>query len=200
MEEAIQYLLEKDKIFQHILDVYGMPCFPSRPEGFESMCKTILEQQVSLSSARASFNKLSVYTGGIVPEKVLQLTDEEFKECGISRQKAVYLRVLAEAVLGDDIDFESFKNKSPEVVRNELIQLKGIGNWTIDVYMMFSLRSPDILPLGDIGIISAIKDLTGLTTVNEMAEYAKRWAPYRTTAAFFLWHFYLEKRGRKFPQ
>ena len=200
MEEAIQYLFEKDKIFKQILDVYGMPGFPSRPEGFESMCKTILEQQVSLSSARASFNKLSIYVGGIVPEKVLQLTDEEFKECGISRQKAVYLRVLAEAVLSGDIDFESFKTKSAEAVRNELIQLKGIGNWTIDVYMMFSLRSPDILPLGDIGIISAIKDLTGLTTVNEMAEHAKKWAPYRTTAAFFLWHFYLEKRGRKFPQ
>lgn len=199
MEQTIPLLLQKDPIFQFIIDAYGLPGFPSRPPGFESMCKTILEQQVSLSSARASYNKLHSFTRGITPESVMSISDEGFRECGISRQKAKYLHALAEAVMKKVIDFESFKYKTPEQVRHELIQLKGVGNWTIDVYLMFSLRSPDILPLGDIGIISAMKDLLGLMTVQEMEEYAKTWAPYRTTASFFLWHYYLEKRGRKFP-
>jgi len=199
MHENIPRLIEKDKMFQVILDLYGPPGFPSRPPGFESMCKTILEQQVSLGSARASFNKLKDMVIDIAPQNLSDISDDEFRQCGISRQKARYLRAVAEAVITGAIDFESFNNKTPEEVRQELIQVKGIGNWTIDVYLMFSLRSPDILPLGDIGIVSAIKDLTGLTNVEEMAEHSRSWSPYRTTAAFFLWHYYLEKRGRKFP-
>ena len=199
MEQYIPLLVNKDPVFQTILDKYGFPLFPSRPQGFESMCKTILEQQVSLNSARASYNKLQAYVQYINPPAVLKLTDEEFRTCGISRQKSTYLRSLAQAVQNGDIDFSSFALKPVELVRQELINVKGIGNWTIDVYLIFSLRSQDILPLGDIGIISAMKDLLGLTSVVEMEEYAKRWSPYRTTAAFLLWHYYLEKRGRKFP-
>jgi len=199
MEETIPLLLKKDEIFQQIIDAYGYPKFPSRPEGFVSMCKTILEQQVSLASARASFNKLHLYLEGIAPAKMFNLSDEEFRNCGISRQKATYLRFLSRAVIENVIDFESFSHKTPEQVRHELIQLKGVGNWTIDVYLMFSLRSPDILPLGDIGIVSAMRDLLNLSTTEEMADYSKKWSPYRTTASFFLWHYYLEKRGRKFP-
>lgn len=199
MEQYIPALLLKDVVFKTILDTYGVPGFPSRPQGFESMCKTILEQQVSLNSARASFNKLYDYLEEFSPEAVIMLNDEEFRRCGVSRQKAGYLRELAKAVLEGTIDFDSFKAKSPHRVRQELIQVKGIGNWTIDIYLMFSLRSPDILPLGDIGIISAMKDLLGLATVPEMEEYSKKWSPYRTVAAFFLSHYYLEKRGRKFP-
>lgn len=199
MEQYIPLLLCKDDVFKRIIELYGNPKFPERPQGFESMCKTILEQQVSLNSARASYNKLVNYVIVITPNTIITLTDEEFRQCGISRQKASYLRALAQAVIDGTIDFDSFKHKSESQVRQELIQVKGVGNWTIDVYLMFSLRSPDVLPLGDIGIISAMKDLLGFTTVSEMEKYAENWAPYRSVAAFFLWHYYLEKRGRKFP-
>lgn len=199
LTESVPLLGEKDRLFGQLLQQYGMPGFPSRPEGFESMCKTILEQQVSLSSARASFNRLKAFVADFSPENITAASDEEIRACGITRQKTAYIKALAGAVLNGTVDFGSFRYKSAETVRQELIQVKGIGNWTIDVYLMFSLQSPDILPLGDIGIVSAIKDLTGIEDKAAMAEYTEKWAPYRTTAAFFLWHYYLEKRGRKFP-
>lgn len=199
MDSTITFLIRQDKIFSSILDQYGSPGFVSRPQGFESMCKTILEQQVSLESARASFNKLKTIIVDFTPENIVEVTGEEFRSCGVSRQKTVYLRSLAEAVLDGVVDFESFGSKDPEQIRKELIQVKGIGNWTVDIYLMFSLQSPDILPLGDIGILSAIKDLWGFTEMEQIINHTQSWKPYRTTAAFFLWHYYLEKRGRKFP-
>lgn len=199
MENTIPLLIGQDKIFLQIIDSYGPPDFVSRPPGFESLCKTILEQQVSLESARASFNKLKALIVDFSPANVIEVTEQEFRECGISRQKTAYLRGLAEAVLDEGIDMDSFAVKHPDDVRRELVQLKGIGNWTVDIYLMFSLQSPDILPLGDIGILSAIKDLWGFTTRQEIIAHTESWKPYRTTAAFFLWHYYLEKRGRKFP-
>lgn len=199
MDSTIPFLIRQDKIFSSILYQYGSPCFVSRPQGFESMCKTILEQQVSLESARASFNKLKAIIVDFTPENIVEVTGEEFRSCGVSRQKTVYLRSLAEAVLDGVVDFESFESKDPEQIRKELIQVKGIGNWTVDIYLMFSLQSPDILPLGDIGILSAIKDLWGFTEMEQIINHTQSWKPYRTTAAFFLWHYYLEKRGRKFP-
>lgn len=199
MEETISLLIAKDAVFSEIVKLYGEPGFLTRPPGFESLCKIILEQQVSLESARASFNKLKNLMGNFTPENVIEVTDLEFRACGISRQKTSYLRALAETVLDGALNFESFATKHPDEVRQELLRVKGIGNWTVDVYLMFCLQSPDILPLGDIGIVSAIKDVWGFTAINDMLELSKIWSPYRTTAAFFLWHYYLEKRGRKFP-
>jgi len=199
MQETIPLLIEKDAHFASIIKLYGNPGFVTRPEGFESMSKTILEQQVSLMSARASFNKLKDLIKDFTPENIIEVTEAEFRACGISRQKTTYLQTLAQAVIEGTVDFDSLRNKHPDEVRRELIKIKGIGNWTIDVYLMFSLQSPDILPLGDIGIISAIKDIWGFKTMEEMVEHSTRWSPYRTTAAFLLWHYYLEKRGRKFP-
>ncbi|MHA3787757.1 DNA-3-methyladenine glycosylase family protein [Flavobacterium hauense] len=199
MDTTIPLLIEKDNIFSTIIDKYGLPQFIMRSPGFESLSKTILEQQVSLDSAKASFNKLKTLIVDFTPENCIEVSEQEFRECGISRQKTAYLRGLAEAVIDKRIDIEGLAQKHPDEVRRELIQLKGIGNWTVDVYLMFSLQSPDILPLGDIGILSAIRDLWGLTDMNEVIAHTEHWKPYRTTAAFFLWHYYLEKRGRKFP-
>jgi DNA-3-methyladenine glycosylase II len=199
MHSTIPKLIEKDSVFATIIALYGEPAFITRPEGFESMCKTILEQQVSLSSARASYRKLKNLVLDITPENIVNTSEHQLRECGISRQKNVYLKALAQAVMDGTIDFSRYRTMPPDAVRQELIQVKGIGNWTIDVYLMFSLQSPDILPLGDIGIISAIKDLWGLNSMEDIAEHATKWSPYRTSAAFFLWHYYLAKRGRTFP-
>ena len=199
MENTIPLLVQKDKVFATVIEQYGAPGFVTRTQGFESMCKTILEQQVSLASARASFYKLNQLIKDFIPGNIIEVTDAEFRACGISRQKTAYLRALAEAVIDGVVDFESFSLKPVEQVRAELIKIKGIGNWTVDIYLMFSLQSPDILPLGDIGIISAIKDLWGLTAMEDIIAHTQNWAPYRTSASFFLWHYYLKKRNREFP-
>lgn len=198
MNASIQYLIQKDKIFQSIIDEFGLPeVFPSRPEGFETLVLLILEQQVSIDSAKATFLRMRDAVSNIQPSVLIALSEEEFRVFGVSRQKAKYIKCLAEAILEKSLDLESLASKTSDEIRAELIKIKGIGNWTIDVYLMFCLQSPDVLPLGDIAIVNSMKELLHLHDKLEMEEYAKSWSPHKTMASFLLWHHYLQKRGRK---
>ncbi len=197
MQEAINHLCKKDKIFSQIIKQYGIPTIPSRPEGFETLVLIILEQQVSIDSAKSTYLKLKNKVKSFTPKNLISLTDEMYREAGVSRQKTSYINVLAKAILNKEIDLKNFKNKDALQVRAELIKLKGIGNWTIDVYLMFCLQAPDILPLGDIAVVNTIKELLQIDNKTEMEIYTNKWKPYRSFATFLLWHFYLEKRNRK---
>ena len=198
MQEAITFLIAKDAVFQQLHQEHGDPLVPSRPQGFQTLAKLILEQQVSLESARACYVKIENLLGKVTPETINGCSDEMLKSCGVSRQKATYLKALAEAILSNKLDLESLSQKPSDDVRNELIQIKGIGHWTIDVYLMFSLQSPDILPLGDIALVNTIKELYGCENKEEMMALAENWRPYRSMASFFFWHHYLKKRKRHF--
>jgi DNA-3-methyladenine glycosylase II len=197
MQKAIEQLFKKDKIFKKIINQYGIPIIPQRKQGFETLVLLILEQQVSIDSAKATYNKLKKKVSKFKPEELLVFNDEDFKTCGVSRQKTKYIKCLAEAILDKTIDLESLPSKPAEIVRQELIKIKGIGNWTIDVYLMFSLNSPDILPLGDIAVVNTIKELLDIHDKIEMEVYTQKWAPYRSMATYLLWHHYLQKRNRK---
>jgi DNA-3-methyladenine glycosylase II len=197
MKEAIDYLSKKEIIFFQIIERYGIPEIPKRNQGFETLSLLILEQQVSIDSAKATYIKLKNKVESFEPENLIVLPDEDFRTCGVSRQKTKYIKCLAEAILEKTIDLDSLPSKPAETVRQELIQIKGIGNWTIDVYLMFSLNSPDILPLGDIAVVNTIKELLNIHEKTEMEIYTNKWAPYRSMATFLLWHHYLQKRGRK---
>ena len=197
MEEAIAYLYKKDNIFEQISQQYGIPIQPKRPQGFETLVLLILEQQVSIDSAKATFNKLKSAISDFSVENVFAFSEENFRTCGVSRQKTKYIKALAEAILSKELDLESLAFKDVEVVRQELIKIKGIGNWTIDIYLMFCLESLDIIPLGDIAVVNTMKELLDIHTKEEMEIYAQKWKPYRSVATYFLWHYYLEKRGRK---
>lgn len=198
MKKAFDFLIEKDHIFRQIVDTYGLPeVIPSRPEGFETLVLLILEQQVSIDSAKATFLRIRQLVQEIKPENLIDLTEEEFRNLGVSRQKAKYIKSLSEAVLTQSIHLESLSSKNEEEIRSELIQLKGIGNWTIDIYLMFCLKKEDILPLGDVAVVTTMKELLELQDKGQMEDYAQNWAPYKTYATFLLWHYYLQKRGRK---
>lgn len=197
MEEAIAYLYKKDNIFKQISQQFGIPIQPKRPQGFETLVLLILEQQVSIDSAKATFIKLKTAIPDFSVENVFAFSDENFRSCGVSRQKTKYIKALAEAIISKELDIESLALKNPELVREELIKIKGIGNWTIDIYLMFCLNSLDIIPLGDIAVVNTMKELLDIHTKEEMELYAQKWKPYRSVATYFLWHYYLEKRGRK---
>lgn len=197
MQKAIDFLSTKDKIFKTIIETYGVPVIPKRAQGFETLALLILEQQVSIDSAKATYNKLKNQIESFSPENLLNLSEENFRICGVSRQKTKYIKCLAEAILTKTINLESLDSKSPEIVRQELIKIKGIGNWTIDVYLMFALETPDILPLGDIAVVNTIKELLNIYDKQEMEKYTHKWKPYRSMATFLLWHHYLQKRNRK---
>jgi DNA-3-methyladenine glycosylase II len=197
MQEAIQYLSEKDAVFKHILEKYGMPTIPKRPQGFETLVLLILEQQVSVDSAKATFLKLKAKEVNFRPESLIAISDEDYRSVGVSRQKTTYIKALSHSIVNNEIDIEGLANKSSQQVRDELIKIKGIGNWTIDVYLMFSLQAPDIIPLGDIAVINTIKELLDIHDKQEMENYAAKWSPFRSVATFLLWHYYLNKRNRK---
>lgn len=196
MQEAIDFLSAKTPIFQGIIEKYGLPPIPRRPQGFETLVLLILEQQVSIDSAKATFLKIKAYTT-CNPETMSVLPDEEFRALGVSRQKTTYIKILAEAVLSKSLDIEGLALKSAKEVRDELIKLKGIGHWTIDIYLMFCLQEPDLMPLGDIAVVNTIKELLNIHDKQEMEIYALQWSPYRSYATYLLWHYYLNKRNRK---
>lgn len=196
MQEAISFLIEKDTVFKQLHQKYGNPFIPSRPQGFVTLCKLILEQQVSIDSAKACFLKIEALLGTVSIDTIGNCSDEDLKSCGVSRQKASYLKILSKTI-SEELDLDSLSAKTADEVRNQLTQIKGIGHWTIDVYLMFALQSPDIIPLGDIAVVNTIKELFGCQTKEEMEILSQNWKPYRSMATFMLWHHYLEKRNRK---
>jgi DNA-3-methyladenine glycosylase II len=197
MNEAIQYLSETDPIFKLIIEKYGLPTIPKRPQGFETLVLLILEQQVSIDSAKATFLKLKSKQPVFTPESLLSFSEEEFRNIGVSRQKTSYIKALSHSIINNLIDLESLPAKNSIQVREELIKIKGIGNWTIDIYLMFSLQAPDIIPLGDIAVIHTIKELLEIHDKLEMENYVAKWSPHKSMATYLLWHYYLSKRNRK---
>ena len=192
----IEHLLKLDEFFGVIDRLYGSPPDWQRPEGFVSLVHIILEQQVSLQSAKAHFDRLDAYLTAFTPTEILKLTDTEMHQCQVSRQKAKYLRALASAIVEGSINLEELRHLPKAEVRRQLKSVKGIGNWTADIYLMFCLQAKDIFPVGDIAIINTLKELTGARTAEEIDDRASRWRPYRSLASYFLWHYYLRKRGR----
>lgn len=196
MEQAIAFLSSRDKTLKYILDYFGNPIIQKRAEGFASMCHIILEQQVSIASAKACYEKIERYLGTISPDNILKSSDEELRNCGVSRQKIIYLKDLASKVINNEINFDSFSTKTEEQIRTELITIKGLGNWSVEVYLMFCLQLADVIPLGDIAIKNTLKELYDCQSVEEMRLLSDNWRPYRTFASYVIWHYYLVKRNK----
>ena len=192
----IQHLLRKDRLFQTIFKKYGAPPAWSREPGFISLSMIILEQQVSLASAKAHFQKLHSYIGDFTPAHILRLTDEEMRSCQISRQKAKYLKALSAAITEDALDLHGLHTLDELAIREKLTAIKGIGQWTSDIYLMFCLQAKDVFPIGDIAVVNTVKELSDARTREEILALSQRWKPLRSLATYFLWHNYLSRRGR----
>ena len=196
-------LASKDSDLQKIIDTHGYPPFWSRANSFESLVHIILEQQVSLASAMSALNKLRERVQELTPARVLLLTDEEFRACYCSRQKTAYIKYLAEALLSGQLDLDELPHLPDEVIRAKLVALKGIGNWTADVYMISALHRTDIFPIGDLAAVNAlkrVKKLPGETTREDMLAITEQWMPYRTIGAILLWHYYLSAPAPRPPK
>ena len=183
-----------DPDLDSIIKTHGYPPFWSRPNNFESLVHIILEQQVSLASALSALNKLKERVQELTPARILLLTDEEMRACYVSRQKNSYIKYLAEALLSGQLKLEEFHDLPDAEIRSQLTALKGIGNWTADVYLMFALQRADIFPIGDLAAVNALKRVKQLpadVTREELLRITARWQPYRTIAAMLLWHYYL---------
>jgi DNA-3-methyladenine glycosylase II len=197
--QALDLLRERDDNLAYVLSQYGNPPFWVREPGFASLVLIILEQQVSLASAKAAFVRLTETINPLIPDEFLRLDDATLKQIGFSRQKASYVRVLSEALLHGDLDLDGLETLDDRTARSKLTNIKGIGPWTADIYLLMALRRPDVWPRGDLALIKGYQDLHELTktpTQDAFDQAAESWRPWRAVAARILWHYYLSRDDR----
>lgn len=195
--EAVGVLASRDPDLSAIVARHGAPPMWSRRPGFPTLIRIILEQQVSLSSARAAYDRLGEAIGKITPENFLKLDDAELKAVGFSRQKTRYGRILAESLLDGSLDLDSLGSLEDDEARGRLMSLKGIGRWSADIYLLMALRRPDIWPRGDLALVSAVTRIKGLAAPPSPEEWdviGEAWRPWRSVAARLAWFEYLGGR------
>jgi DNA-3-methyladenine glycosylase II len=194
--EGVRELVQRDRDFAGIVAAYGPPPLWGREQGFPTLVHIILEQQVSLASAMAAYNKLVAAVDPLTPQNFLTLTDEELKAIGFSRQKTGYGRALAQAIMDGRLDLPGLETLEDQEARDQLMQVKGIGLWTADIYLLMAMGRPDIWPRGDLALEVAMQRLKGWErrpTPEEAGEMSAAWRPWRAVAARLLWHYYLSE-------
>jgi DNA-3-methyladenine glycosylase II len=196
LASGLRVVCERDADLAAILRRLGPPPVWAREEGFATLVHIILEQQVSLASARAAFGRLLAVVSPLTPEGFLRLDVEALKSVGFSRQKMIYARHLAESIVEGRLDLQSLAGLEDAEVKSALTKVKGIGDWTADIYLLMALRRPDAWPRGDLALAVAWQRLKGLIvrpTPQELEDLAGRWRPWRAVAARLLWHYYLSR-------
>jgi DNA-3-methyladenine glycosylase II len=195
---AVEELGRRDADLRAIAERFGPPPLWARPPGFPTLLRIILEQQVSLASADAAFERLRASANPLEPQRFLRLTDPELLAIGFSRQKTRYARLLAHAIEGGSLDLAELQTLDDEAARAVLTGLTGVGPWTASIYLLMALLRPDVWPPADIALAAAMQEVKGLDrrpTTAEMAETAEAWRPWRAVAARLLWHHYLSIRA-----
>ena len=198
-EDGITELATRDKDLATVVLKWGKPPFWTHAPGFPGIVLAILSQQVSLESAQAAFAKLETEIGPIDADAFLSLNDTNLRQIGFSRQKASYVRDVAQATIQGELDFSLLETLDDDQVRQKLMGIKGIGRWTADTYLLFALRRPDAWPSGDLALAKSVQEVKGLASVpgfEEVDKLALDWRPWRAVAARILWHSYLSERGR----
>lgn len=189
---AVRELAARDPHMAHIYRTAGLPPMRDRPPGFGSLIKIICAQQVSTASARAIVGRLDAACDPLTPQGLLNIGVDGLRALGFSRQKATYAMGIAEALDGGQLDLDAVARMPDEEAIAALITLKGVGRWTAEVYLLFALRRPDLWPVDDLGIVSAVHRLKGLDTRpkrEEMMVLGEAWRPLRSVAARMLWHY-----------
>jgi DNA-3-methyladenine glycosylase II len=197
---AVAVLAARDPALATIAARFGVPPLWAREPGFPTLVHLVLEQQVSLASAKAAFDRLAVATGALTPAAFQALDDAELLAIGFSRQKTRYARALAQAVASGDLDLDALPGVDDDEVDRRLTAVPGIGPWTSTIYRLMVLRRPDAWPDGDIALAQAVAETRGLDgrpTPDELRLIAEAWRPWRAVAARMLWHHYLSVRAER---
>jgi DNA-3-methyladenine glycosylase II len=197
LSEGLRYLTSQDDDLNRVVVRYGKPPLWARRPGFPTLVRIILEQQVSLASAGAAYNRLKQSIGTITPRAFLRLDDESLLRIGFSRQKKRYVRLLAEDILAGRFDLRALEKMGDDMVREAMLKVKGIGNWSADIYLLMALRRPDVWPKTDLALMTAAQKVKGLPqrpSLDEMEALGNTWRPWRAVAARILWHSYLSSK------
>lgn len=191
MQEAIHHLRRQDPVLAEIIERVGDYRIEFREPGFETLVKSIVNQQLSGRVASVIFGRLAAAAGGrLTAENILKLRPARMRALGLSTQKTAYIRDLARLTRDGLIRFDELESLPDDEVIARLTKVKGIGVWTVHMFLIFALRRTDILPTGDLGIRNAIRKAYGLAELplaSEMETMAVRWRPYCTIASWYLW-------------
>jgi DNA-3-methyladenine glycosylase II len=198
LRRAVRLLARRDPALAAIARQYGPPPLWAREPGFATLVHVILEQQVSLASARAVFERLRAALPVFDAASFLTLDDAAFRTAGITRQKTAYARALADAIASKTLDLDGLALLDDAAVHTALTGIKGIGLWTSNVYLLMALGRPDAFPASDIALLAAvhrIKKLRRRPSPERLERLAEDWRPWRAVAARLLWHFYLSEKA-----
>jgi len=191
MRKAINHLKKADPILSAIIDNVGTCRMEFGEPEFHSLAEAIVYQQLNGKAAVTIFNRFAALAGEpLTPEGILKLTDAQLRSVGLSKQKSSYLKDMAERASRGELDFTRLYEMTDDEVIKHLTQVKGVGVWTAHMFLIFSLRRPDILPTGDYGIQAAIKKhykKRKMPKPEQMEKIAKSWQPYRSVACWYLW-------------
>jgi DNA-3-methyladenine glycosylase II len=194
LEKACQWLARGDEDLNRIYDQLGTPPMWARKPGYETLVHIILEQQVSLASAQAMFLRVKEVIRPLTPVNLLTFSENKLRALGVTRQKARYFLLAAQAIQTGELELDSLQGLTDEEAIAHMVRITGIGPWTAQIYLLNALRRPDVWPSGDIALASAARHLKKLPSrpkPDELRGLAKAWRPHRATAARMLWQYYL---------
>ena len=192
-KKQLSYLLKSDKDLEELIKSIPKIVPFKREKGFEGLVRLICEQQLSVASAKAIFDRLAKIVSPFEAKNFLIVSKKDLQKTGLSRQKIDYCTGLANACIAGDLDFTNLHRKNDEDLRKELCKIRGIGKWTADCYMLASLKREDIWPVGDLGLqisVQKLKKLSNRPSEMELEEISVKWKPYRTLVANMLWNSY----------
>ena len=188
--DAVSYLSDTDKIMKNIINKHKDDYIKSRGEPFNALCRTIIGQQISVKAAASIWNKFELGARKINPKSIIKYGNDNIRSCGISNRKVEYIMGLSNFFIENPNVINSWEAMDDTSVIKELCKLKGIGPWSAEMFLMFCLLRPDVLPLGDLGLRRAVgKNYLNTfdPTYEEVEKVAKKWIPYRSAATWFLW-------------
>ena len=197
-DEALEHLRAADEVMARLIDEHGPLDIEARrrdrpADAYGALLRSIVGQQLSTAAARTIYGRMIALFDGNAPspQQLLDADPDAIRAAGLSRPKIAYLRSLAEHVLSGELELDRVGELSDEEVTRDVTAVKGLGRWTADMFLIFHLGRPDVLPVGDLGVRRAVERLYGLETLpsaEELERLGERWRPYRSLASLYLWH------------
>ncbi len=192
--KATRALGKRDPVLKKLIAAHSGLTLQGRSDAFTTLARAIVGQQISVKAAQSVWQKLIAALATMRPETIAQATVEQLRACGLSAGKAAYLRDLARHFIDGSLCIDDWPQQDDETIIAEIVQVKGIGRWTAEMFLMFYLMRPDVLPLDDLGLRRAIKRAYGGGAVEvkplnlaEMRQIASNWRPWRSVATWYLW-------------
>ena len=189
-DEATRELSRRDKVLRRLIKRHPAPDWPARRDPFHALARAIVGQQISVKAAASIWNRFAELAGKVKPANVVVLGEAHLRGCGFSGQKCAYVMDLARRFHAGEVKPRRWKAMADEAIIEELVQVKGIGRWTVEMFLIFHLERPDVLPVDDLGVRRAMErayNAGDSLTLDEMREIGAAWAPWRSVATWYLW-------------